>query len=85
MTQQNNAASLAVKPLHCQKPAIVWIACLLKEAQPLPDGITTTSYERLPGLFKTSDEAMDAGEAAIVLRPDAVGYSAVCVEVPHGF
>ena len=127
MTKQNNAASLAVKPLHCPNcwhdPAPVdvfdriqeqaratrratcacghfatmgqtasvskaikvrWVACLLKESQPLPDGITTTCYERLPGLFKTSDKAMDAGEAAIALRPDAVGYSAVRVEVPHG-
>ena len=63
---------------------VKWVPCLLVEGEPLPDGITTTSYERLPGLFKTSDEAMDAGEAAIVLRPDAVGYSAVRVEVPHG-
>lgn len=64
-----------------QTSTVQWIPCLVLEGDPLPDGITISHYERFPGLFKTSGEAMDAGEVAIATRPDAIGYSAKRVEV----
>ena len=67
-----------------KRTEILWLACLLIEEAPLPDGIGDTSYERLPGAFATSSEAMDFAEEAMRLRPDAVGISAVRVEVPRG-
>ena len=59
-----------------------WAPCLLLEGQPTVCGITTSDYERLPGLYDTSAQAMAEAEAAIQQRPDAIGISAKRVEVP---
>lgn len=61
-----------------------WIPCVVLEGEPLPDGITTSYLERLPGAFDTCREAMAVAEKSARLRPDAIGASAKRVEVPHG-
>ena len=65
-----------------------WVACLLIEGASLPDGMTTSRTERLPGDYRTPADAMDAAMAAIELRPDAIGVTAkrrmVDKEVAHG-
>ena len=61
-----------------------WLACLMLEAEPQPDGMTTSRYERLPGLYNTSDEAMAVAELAARACPEAIGYSAVRVGERHG-
>jgi hypothetical protein len=60
-----------------------WAPCLVLEGAPLPDGITTSYLERLPGLYDTAAQAMAAAGAAIRTRPDAIGYSAKQLEVRH--
>lgn len=60
-----------------------WVPVLVLEGPPLPDGITTSYLERLPGAFDTPSQAMDAAQAALRLRPDAMSYSAKRLEVPH--
>ena len=62
---------------------IQWAPCLLLEGESLPDGISTSYAERLPGVFSTAREAMDAASMALALRPDAVGYTAKRLEVAH--
>lgn len=57
-----------------------WVPVLMLEGTDLEPGISTSFYERLPGSFATSSEAMAAAAAAIVQRPDAIGYSAKRVE-----
>lgn len=66
-----------------RQAAIRWIPLLILEGPDLEPGISTSFYERLPGSFATSTEAMDAAEAALRKRPDAIGYSAKRVEVSH--
>lgn len=61
-----------------------WVPVLVLEGPPLPDGITTSYLERLPGAFDTPSQAMDAAQAALRLRPDAMSYSAKEMEVLHG-
>jgi len=63
---------------------VQWVPVLVLEGAPLPDGITTSYLERLPGVFDTPSQAMYAAQAALSLRPDAIGYSAKRLEVPHG-
>ena len=63
---------------------VQWVPMLVLEGEALPDGITTSYLERLPGAFDTPSQAMDAAQAALRLRPDAMGYSAKRLEVPHG-
>lgn len=53
-----------------------WVPCLVLEDKPMQKGITTCHLERLPGVFDTSREAMDAAEKAARQRPDAIGCSA---------
>lgn len=84
MTSKKNAAQVAAQAELCLNSAVVWIPCLLIEGEPLPDGITTSNYERLPGLFPTSAEAMAAAHIAMATRLDAIGYCAKRVEVPDG-
>lgn len=60
-----------------------WVPVLVLEGAPLPDGIATSYLERLPGAFDTPSQAMDAAQAALRLRPDAMSYSAKRLEVPH--
>lgn len=55
---------------------VQWGPCLLLEGEPLPDGIATSYYERLPGAFDTTREAMEAAEQEARKRPDAIGYTA---------
>lgn len=59
-----------------------WIPLLILEGQELEPGLSSSVYERLPGSFATSTEAMGAAEAALRKHPDAIGYSAKRVEVP---
>ena len=59
-----------------------WVACLLIEGAALPDGMTTSRTERLPGAYQTPADVMDAAMAAIELRPDAIGVTAK--RVPGG-
>lgn len=68
----------------CAITKVHWVPCLMIPGEPLPDGITTSNYERLPGLFATSEEAMAAAHTAIATRLDAIGYYAKPVEVPDG-
>lgn len=63
---------------------VQWVPVLVLEGPPLPDGITTSYLERLPGAFDTPSQAMDTAQAALRLRPDAISYSAKRLEVPHG-
>lgn len=65
-------------------PMVRWVPVLMLEGPDLEPGISTSFYERLPGSFATSGEAMAAAYAVISQRPDAIGYSAKRVEVPHG-
>ena len=52
-----------------------WVPVLMLEGPDLEPGITTSFYERLPGSFTTSSEAMDAARAVAAQRADAIGYS----------
>lgn len=61
-----------------------WVPVLMLEGPDLELSITTSFYERLPGSFATSSEAIDAAQAAMEQRPDAIGCSAKRLEVPHG-
>ena len=84
MNARKNAARVAVQAELCQKQtAIRWIPLLILEGPDLEPGISTSFCERLPGSFTTSTEAMDAAEAALCKRPDAISYGAKRVEVPH--
>lgn len=65
-------------------PKARWVPALMLEGPDLDPGITTTFYERLPGSFDTAAEAMAAAWSALCKRPDAIGYYARRVEVPHG-
>ena len=65
----------------CTPSKVNWVPYLLIAGEPLPDGFTTSNYERLPGLFATSAEAMAAAHAVIVKRLDAIGYCAKRVEI----
>ena len=65
----------------CAITKVNWVPCLLIPGEPLPDGITTSNYERLPGLFASSAEAMAAAHEVIATRPDAIGYCAKRVEM----
>lgn len=62
-----------------------WVPCLLLDGVQLLDGTTTSYSPRLPGVFDSHSEAMDAAEKLSCMRPYAMGYSAKRVEVPHGF
>ncbi len=62
---------------------IQWVPCLVLEGEPLPDGITTSHLERLPGAFDTQLGAIGVAEKAARQRPDAIGYSAKFVEVRY--
>ena len=61
-----------------------WVPVLMLEGPDLEPGISTSFYERLPGLFCTSSEAMAAAHAAMGKRPDALSYCAKRVEVSYG-
>ena len=50
---------------------VMWNAILLVGADSLT-GEAGKHFESLPGLFATSCEAMDAAEAAMLQRPDAL-------------
>lgn len=58
-----------------------WVPCLVLEGEPLPDGITTSYLERLPGLYDTCAQATAAAWKVLCQRPDALSYSARRVEV----
>ena len=79
MTKTNNAlttgAAAALSVTQAQNHE-TWVACLLLEGAELPDGMTTSRTERLPGAYQTPADAMDAAMAAIELRPDAIGVTA---------
>ena len=84
MTVQNHAAQVAVQAEHCLKHAPVrWIPVLMLEGPDLEPSISTSFYERLPGSFGTSGEAMQAAEAAARHRPEALGFSVKRLEVSH--
>lgn len=59
---------------------VCWVPVLMLEGPDLEPGISTSFYERLPGSFATSTEAMTAARSAINVRPDAIGYYAKRLE-----
>lgn len=61
------------------KLSVMWAAVLLVNAKP-QTAKADTHFERLPGVFNTSCEAMDIAEAAMLKRPDVL-MAYACREV----
>lgn len=62
-----------------EKHAAMWVAVLLVKTAP-QTGAADKHFQRLPGLFHTSCEAMDVAEAAMLQRPDTL-MAYACREV----
>ena len=82
MTKPTTAARVAVQAEPCPKqPVVVWAPCLLVQWHPRPGSISTTCTKRLPGIFDTQREAMEAAEKEAQQHPEAIGCCAKRVEV----